>query len=273
MNLRYLAIGLLRRTLPKPLLFAIMRQRGDGNGSETNPAANLALWQTSLGQTELAGKHVLEIGSGRYARLALHMLAAGARRVTLIDLYAMPLDQPQHRALLARDCATLGLDMADALARIELVQADFLELPVPPPEQRADLALSSAVLEHVYDPGQILARCYAWLKPGGLAAHMVDLRDHNMQFRMPFEMLTYSDWIWRCLLDIPGGFHLNRWRAPDYMHAALAAGFEQVRYEVSQRDLAGARIVAPRLHAQFRSQPEEILAVLGITLFASRPAA
>src|SRR6185436_4320495 len=99
MNLKYLCIGVVRRHVPVKLLFAIMKWRGDGNGAESTPRAYLADWRERLAKhgAGLEGKHVLEIGSGRYARLALHLLAAGARRVTLVDLYAVALHDPEHR--------------------------------------------------------------------------------------------------------------------------------------------------------------------------------
>jgi ubiquinone/menaquinone biosynthesis C-methylase UbiE len=273
MNLRYIVLGLVRRALPDWALFAIMNQRGDGNGAESNPQTNLAQWEAFLAKqsVQLAGKHVLEIGGGRYARFALQLLAAGASRVTLVDLYAVSVSQPGHRALLERDCAALGLDIDNALDRIELIQADYLTLPIPPPDRRADLVISAAVLEHVYDPGLILERCYEWLKPGGFTAHMVDLRDHNMQFRYPFEMLTFSDRVWSSWLDIPGGFHLNRWRVPEYLQAAKQAGFERVSYEVTIRDAAGLETIRPRLRARFGTVPDEMLAVLSILLYGGKP--
>jgi SAM-dependent methyltransferase len=272
MNLKYLWVGAVRRHMPTKLLFAVMKRRGDGNGAESIPAAYLTEWRERLAKygVGLAGKHILEIGSGRYARLAPHMLAAGARRVTLVDLYAVPVEQPEHYAMLARDCAALGLELDDALARIEVIRGDFVALPAPDAYNKADLAISAAVLEHVRDPGQVLAHCWEWLKPGGVTCHVIDLRDHNLQFRYPFEMLTFSDNTWKRWFDLPGGFHLNRWRVPDYLDAAHRTGFVNLRYDAFIQDQDGARAIMPRLDSRFRNIPEDILSILGISLYGEK---
>ncbi len=211
--------------MPEKLLFAVMKRRGDGNGAESIPDTYLTEWRDRLQQhgVSFEGKHILEIGSGRFARLATRMLAAGAARVTLVDLYALPLDEPENQALLIQDCAELGLDVEGVLARIEVIGGDFVALPPPDSESKVDLVFSAAVLEHVRDPELVLQRCSEWLKPGGITCHVVDLRDHSLQFRYPFEMLTMSEQSWERWFDLPGGFHLNRWRAPDYLQAMYKA--------------------------------------------------
>src|SRR2546427_2371748 len=140
MNLKYICIGVVRRHVPARLLFAVMKWRGDGNAAERTPGACLADWRERLAKygASLGGKHVLEVGSGRYARLGLHLLAAGARRVTLVDIYAVPVDEPDHRALLVRDCADVGLDIDYALARIHVIQEDFAKLAVPDAKSKVD---------------------------------------------------------------------------------------------------------------------------------------
>jgi SAM-dependent methyltransferase len=272
MNLKYISIGIIRRHMPEKVLFAIMKRRGSGNVAESAPDSYFATWCEQLAShgLRLAGKHVLELGSGRYARLALRMLAAGASRVTLVDFYAVSLDEPNHRAMLAMDCATLGLDCDDALARIDVFRDDFRALPIPVRERKVDLITSSAVLEHVQDPDAILACCYQWLKTGGLAYHVIDLRDHNLGFKYPFEMLTFSDAVWHRWIDLCGGFHLNRWRASDYVQAMSDAGFVNVRYEALQQDLEGLRAILPRLHGRFRTIHEDMLAILGLSVFGQK---
>jgi SAM-dependent methyltransferase len=272
LNLKYISIGIIRRLMPEQVLFAVMKWRGNGNIAENAPDTYFATWREQLADRglSLAGKHVLELGSGRYARLALRMLAAGARRVTLVDYYAIPFDDPHHYAMLVTDCTALGLDAGDALARIEIFRDDFLALPLPTPDRTVDLVTSSAVLEHVQDPGAILARSYQWLKPGGLAYHVIDLRDHNLSFKYPFEMLTFSETVWNRWIDLRGGFHLNRWRAPNYLLAMSNAGFVNVQYEALQQDLEGLRMIMPRLNSRFRTIHGDMLAILGLSVFGQK---
>lgn len=275
MNLRYVLTGVVRRHLPAPLLFRIMRLRGDGSGGEQAPDAVFQEWQTWIAGAgiSLQGQHVVEIGSGRYARIALRLLKAGARRVTLVDFYALPLDHPAQGATLLEDCRRLGLDWADVGARIRTISGDILSLGPEALGEPADLVFSSAVLEHVRDPRAILARCQEWLRPGGLTFHMVDLRDHNFQFRYPFEMLAYSDETWERWLDLRGGFHVNRWRAHDHLQALADAGFEQITYVPIRHDQAAARAIRRRLDERFRRLPEKLLGIQMIVLYGRKPQA
>ena len=267
-NLRYLLTGVVRRYLPPPVLFGIMRLRGDGNGAEGEPDRNADSLISSMHAQgiEITGRHLLELGSGRYARQALYLLAHGARHVTLVDLYATPLSDLKHRALLHADCLRLGLDPAQVLAHITICTGDFLQLPLPNPSERPDLIFSVAVMEHVRDPEAILQCCYTWLPLGGQTFHIIDLRDHNMQFRYPFEMLTYSDEFWHQWLDQPGGFHLNRWRSLDYAEAIKRAGFTQICCETMMADREGLCAVEQRLASHFRRYGADQLAIQGIAL-------
>jgi SAM-dependent methyltransferase len=273
MRLTYLLAGVIRRHAPPALLFAIMKRRGTGNRSEEAPDVAFGQWRAQLERSglSLAGAHVVEIGSGRYARTALRLLRAGARRVSLIDLYALPLDHPEQRAMLQADCRSLGLGWEEVRSQITVIGGDLLELGPDALVEPAELVVSSAVLEHVRDPRAVLARCHTWLRPGGATFHMVDLRDHNFHFRYPFEMLAYSDDVWRRWLDIAGGFHVNRWRAHDHLQALADAGFEQITYEPFMVDHAALAAMHHRLDRRFRRLPEQLLAIQMIYLYGRKP--
>jgi SAM-dependent methyltransferase len=273
-NWKYVAIGVVRRQMPRRVLFALMALQGRGNSAEEDPDKAFGLLSERMARAGVLVRngHVVELGSGRYARLGLRMIAAGARRVTLVDLYAIPLGERRHRAMLERDCAALGMDATDALSRLEVVQGDFTRLDHPA-LGAADVVLSNAVLEHVRDPAAVLTQSYRWLRPGGWTYHVIDLRDHNLGFQQPFEMLAYSDEVWQRWLDLGSGFHLNRWRAPDYLRAIEEAGFERVGYNVRREDRAGLVAVRARLHPSFRHIDDQMLAILGMDLSGRKPAA
>jgi SAM-dependent methyltransferase len=273
LNIKYICSGVIRRHVPEKILFAVMKHRGDGSIAETAGESYIAHWNGQLRQRgwDFVGRRVLEVGSGRYARFALQMLAAGASEVTLIDLYAESLDAPAHRAMLLDECARLGFDFEDVRARIHSIRGDITTLPPVDADQRVDIAISHAVLEHVRDPKAILSRCWDWLKPGGITHHMIDLRDHNLQFQYPFEMLTFSDHVWSRWFDLGGGFHLNRWRASDYLKAAHEVGFVDLSYEAILQDATELRKVRPRLNEHFRNVPTDILAILSMYLSGEKP--
>ena len=214
----------------------------------------------------------MEIGSGRYARIALRLLAAGAKQVTLVDPHAVALADAEHRLLLLGDMRGLGLDAQETLPRIQLVTGDLAALPSPADERRADVIISNAVMEHVRDPDMAFRQCSSWLRLGGKTCHVIDLRDHNLQFRSPFEMLTFSEAVWSRWLDPPGGFHMNRWRANDYVRALQAAGFADVNYQVLIRDAENLRLIKPRLHPRFRQLEDDVLAIVNIVLCGTKMA-
>lgn len=273
-NWHYLLAALIRHRTPEMLLSALTNLSGNNNSAENTPDSHFSAWQGRLERRgfDLHGKRILEIGSGRYARVALWMLASGAEHVTLIDPNAQGLAVPRHWSLLSRDLLKLGLNADDAFARIEIISSDISSLPSPSPDERVDIVLSNAVLEHVQDPGQVLGQSFNWLKPAGVSCHVVDLRDHNLGFQYPFEMLTYSADCWRNWLNSPGEFNQNRWRVPDYTWAMEAAGFEEVDYEVIMQDSETLKALTPRMDAEFRSLPSEIACILSIWLIGRKPA-
>jgi SAM-dependent methyltransferase len=271
MNIPYISKRLARRQIPDAWAFGLLKLLGRSNLAEVAPDK---AWSKIKGRLdrlgiELAGRDVVEIGSGRYARLALQMLTAGVKRVTLADLYALDVNDKEQKSLLREDCVQLGLEWEEVVARVRVLTGDIISLPVPPVELRPDVVTSSAVLEHTLDPQRVLAACWAWLKPGGHASHEIDLRDHV--FRSPFEMLTFSDDVWRRWLCPKRGFHLNRWRLPQYFEAMREAGFINIGYEVLQRDESGLRAILPRLDERFQAMDPDMLSVLVVHLYGQKP--
>ena len=271
MNISYVLKRAVRRHIPEAWFFPLMTLLKRSNLSEVSPEEALSELSRRLDSigVDLADKHILEVGSGRFARVALQMMRAGANRVTLVDLYAVALNDPKHRSLLLRDCTEMDLNIDDAMARIRVFGGDISSLPVAVSNPKADIVTSSAVLEHTRDPQRVLASCWEWLRPGGVTTHVIDLRDHV--FESPFEMLTFPDRTWDRWLTPKGGFHLNRWRLPDYLDAMQQVGFENIQYEVLDRDRVALRTILPRLNERFRGIDEDELSVLSVHVWAEKP--
>jgi SAM-dependent methyltransferase len=270
-NFGYVIKCLIRRLTPSPLFFWMDKVKGSSNWSETRSDTLWEQWYASfvshVGTVE--GKHVLEIGSGRYAAMGPRLIAHGAARVTLVDLYAVPVADPSHNAILAEECRLKGLDPADTLSRIEVIKGDITLLPVPPAEERADLLVTKAVLEHVRDPGLVFRTCVQWMKPGAKCWHRIDLRDHH-DFLHPLEMLTFSDRVWERYLAMGGGFYQNRWRLPEYLKALQDAGWTDVSYEVNLKDGKEFNRVRPHLAERWRRVDPEMLSALTVGICAVR---
>lgn len=270
MKVGYIAKRFVRRQLPDDWAFALLGFLGLGNKTEVEPAEVWAHVKQRLDQVgfDLAGRHLLEVGSGRYARLALHMLHAGVAEVTLVDLFAVSMNDRKCKYLLMDDCSKLELGWDDVAKRVHVLTGDITSLPVPPPEARPEMVISTAVLEHTLDPHRVLVACWKWLKPGGQMSHVIDLRDHI--FESPFEMLTFSDRIWQRWLCPKRGFHLNRWRLPDYLEAMQKVGFVDIGYQVLGRDEAALRDILPRLDVRFKDIPLDLLSVLGVHVYGAK---
>lgn len=271
MNFKYMLVCAARKPIPERYFFTHLRLCGGANAAENTPDQRFRDWNLRLQEVHLTltDKVILEVGSGRTARLALRMLAHGARRVILVDPYATLLDEPRHRSRLVQDCEQLGLSQ-DVLDQIDVLRCNLGDIPRPSPRDRVDVVVSSSVLEHVRDPQALFSRCWEWLKPGGKTHHMVDLRDHNLAFQYPLEMLTYSHAMWKNWIDLPGGFHLNRWRAGEYRAAMERAGFTNIRIIPTQCDRKELERVWPRVQPEFRVHGKEELAILGVDLFGEK---
>jgi len=100
----------------------------------------------------------------------------------------------------------------------------------------------------------------------GCHLHFIDLRDHY--FKLPFEMLAYSESVWKNFLNPTS--HLNRFRVADYRRA-FASQFEDVEITVLQRQAAEFRLARPRLRPEFLTGDEAVDAVTLIALFSLHP--
>jgi SAM-dependent methyltransferase len=197
------------------------------------------------------------------------MIAAGAGRVITVDPFAISLTDAAHCKILLSDCQQLGLDPVDAFSRLQIIKDDIAA--VLPPNDGVDLVVSNSVLEHVRHPISVLRSCLLWLKPGGVSFHIFDLRDHNFQSRYPFEMLAYSENFWTRWLDLSGGFHLNRWRLPDYRSAAHLVGFQNVACDVLSKDEVQLQAILDRIDRKFHRVSTEDLAILTAILYCEKP--
>jgi SAM-dependent methyltransferase len=130
--------------------------------------------------------------------------------------------------------------LASMGGNVRFITDDLLECDLAP----GSLALltSFAVLEHVTDLRGVFARCYELLVPGGIAYHFIDLADHR-SYRGDGAYGPFS-----FLFEQVAPDNMNRVRAPQFVAAALEAGFELL----TDRRIAGeltdddrGRLVSP----------------------------
>ncbi len=226
----------------------------------------------------LAGKTLLEFGPGDFPGVPLLMIARGAQRAWCVDRFPLVKLDAQKLAvlrLLMQGCnevqrqrlaaclvdATrpeLGFDEARVSYRVDPSGLSRLQDCV-------DFAFSCAVLEHVNDLPATMADMARALVPGGVAAHLVDLRSHGHHLNNPLDFLRWQPWLWQWMHSAKGV--PNRHRLPAYRQALQGLPVEAV--EVHATRVASAsevQQVRPQLAAAFRDVGDDDLACLSFWL-------
>ncbi len=268
----YLLLRFLRRRLPAGLVRALLR-RGLGlqPGLETRaPLEAVARYEAVLREHghDWRGRRVFILGYGGYLGVAVEILCRGAAHVTVCDPYAR-LD-PRRNARLAQQSAYAAyFQPPNAHPRPEVITVyheDVRRLAAQSRMPPADLVLSNSVYEHLDDVEGITAALARLTRPSGMHVHFIDLRDHF--FRYPFEMLTFSEKIWRRWLNPTS--NLNRWRLPAY-ERVFRRHFAQVEVRILARDVTAFRRARSRIRPEFLTGDEAIDAVTHIVVVAQQP--
>jgi SAM-dependent methyltransferase len=255
-----------------PLSYGLWKKIGlYSHGEMQDTAYALAVFDQHFGASGLgrrANLAGLEMGCGDSVGSAIIANAKGFSRFHLVDVGAFAsTDVTAYRDLM-RACAgegpvAPGLDRATSFEDIlTACNAAYLTGGLQSyrqlPTASVDLIFSHAVLEHVRrnEFADVMAETRRILKPGGIASHQVDLRDHlggglnNMRIG--------SRW-WESGFMASSGFYTNRLRFPEMCRAFSDAGFS---VEVVSKDRWQALpMPVGSLAAEFRHFSEEDLLV------------
>jgi len=268
MNLTYLSLRLVRHFMPEPLTrFLLRRSWIIRPGLETSePAAAVARYVETLTAhgDSLIGKRVLVFGYGGNFAIGAELLRAGAAHVVLLDRFAPP-DNRRNRTLVETypKYFVLKNETAEPIAEfITLIHDDVKKVKA----ELFDLVVSTSVYEHLDDPQGLTSALAALTKPDGAHLHYVDLRDHY--FKLPFEMLTFSEKVWKGWLNPTS--NLNRFRLRDYGRV-FDSCFSQVEIDVVAREPEAFAKARTRILPEFLSGDERHDSVTLIQVFARRP--
>ena len=201
-------------------------------------------------------------GYGGYFGVAVGLLEQGAKHVVLLDPYAS-LDDKRNKTLMDQYAGYVrreGKRVVPEPSSITLWH-DTLKIYADREQSKVDLLLSSSVMEHVGSPEAEAEQMARVLEAGGAQLHFVDLRDHY--FRYPFEMLCYSEEIWRRFLN-PGS-NLNRFRAWQY-EASFKKYFDDVRWAALEHDRPAFLNEKSRIRSEFLTGDDQIDAVTKISI-------
>ena len=271
-NLPYVLPRLARHFLPERLTrFLLLHSIVINAGLETTDAKAAAARYLEVlnkrGQS-IQGKRVLVFGYGGRFDVGIALLEAGAGYVALCEKYAPP-DDKHNAALVPHFTRYLELREGRVLARptsMTLLQADVRELHASAELPAFDYVFTSSVYEHLDDVDGITSALAALTRPDGLHIHYVDLRDHF--FRYPFEMLTFSEKLWRGWLN-PTSNH-NRLRLWHYRQI-FETYFNSVEIEILERDVAAFEEIHGRIRPEFVSGNLQDDSVTFILVTAAHP--
>lgn len=272
MNLRYITLRLLRHFMPEGLARLLLRRRLiiQPGLESSDPSAAVAQYIGTLSKYggTIQGKRVLVFGYGGRFAVGVDLLRRGAAHVILCDHFVL-LDHERNRELLSAYGDYLKLEQDQVQPRgefITLLHGDIREEAVQGKISEADVVLSTSVYEHLDDVDGITRALAKLTAPDGAHLHFVDLRDHY--FKYPFEMLKFSERVWRNFLNPTS--NLNRLRLKDYQRV-FEAYFQKLEVVVLERDVDGFRNARPAIRAEFLTGDEGVDAVTLICVFASQP--
>jgi hypothetical protein len=303
---RKAAIQRLFSKLPASELLYYGMQRGFGSlRRPPDPWPNLTelakiVFQLGEEGFSVAGKRVMEVGTGRRLDMPLGFYLCGAESVASFDLHPYlrqelvlsaiaslladrrrvvkllePVAKPQDvEARLDKLAQVKDMTSLSAATNIQYHSpADAASTGLPP--QSIDLQFSYTVFEHI--PREVLAailrECSRLLSPDGIACHHIDPSDHfahEDQSISLINFLRFEDREWKHFHDNQYAWH-NRMRKDDYdrLYAEVDHQMFRVEYTIDARSLLLLQQGFP-VSTAFRDRAPEILATVVYRVF-SRP--
>ncbi len=252
MNVKYLALRLLRHFMPEAAARFLLKRRWIIKpGLESNdPSAAVKQYIDALSAygKSINGKRILVFGYGGRFAVGVELLRRGASHIVLCDHFVL-LDKERNLELLPDYADYLVTENDDVKPRSEFItlfHGDIREDSVQKQIAEVDYVLSTSVYEHLDDVNGITHALAKLTSPNGAHLHFVDLRDHF--FKYPFEMLTFSERVWRNFLNPTS--NLNRFRLTSYREV-FDAYFQKVDITVLERLENEFRAARPRIRPEF----------------------
>jgi hypothetical protein len=272
MNLRYLVLRLIRHFMPEGLARFLLKRRWIIKpGLESrDPSAAVEQYVEVLSKydVKLEGKRVLVFGYGGRFAVGVDLIKRGAAHVVLCDHFVL-LDTERNRELLSEYGSYLKVEQDEVQPRgeyITLLHGDIREESIQKQISQVDIVLSTSVFEHLDDVPGITKALAKLTAPQGIHLHFVDLRDHF--FKYPFEMLKFSESVWKNFLNPTS--NLNRYRLNDYKRE-FELNFGSVEFKVLERLVDEFRKAQSQIRAEFKTGDEAVDAVGLIHVVASLP--
>ena len=272
MNIQYLSLRLVRHFIPESIARFLLKHRWiiRPGLESSDPLAAVDQYIKALAHygRSIKGQRVLVFGYGGRFAVGVELLKQGASHVVLCDHFVL-LDQERNLELLSKYGDYLLVENNEIMPRLEYItlrHGDIRDAKVQAEIPAVDLVLSTSVYEHLDDVNGITAALAKLSAPQGTHLHFVDLRDHY--FKYPFEMLAYSQSLWRNFLNPTS--NLNRFRLTNYREV-FNTYFQKVDIAVLKRQEEEFRLVRSRIRPEFLSGDETVDSVTLIHVFAESP--
>jgi SAM-dependent methyltransferase len=226
-----------------------------------------------LGNVDVVGATMAEVGPGHSLGVAVALLLAGAARVHAVDVkrFADPTN-PEPFKPIAEYCQANGKihgqtpDLRELLKRLEYsIVDDSGNWPIP--AGSLDVVYSYFSGEHLRVPADVLNETLRVLRPGGLCIHAIDLRDHLNMDSNWLNFLYYEPWMYEAMTSKRGQW-CNRFRSPQWREI-FADKFEIILFREGTEPIP-SHFRMDKLASQFKKYDEKTLAVSKIWVVAKK---
>ena len=272
MNIKYLVLRVIRHFMPESVARFLLKRRWiirpGLESSDPFAAVEQYIKGLSAYGKSINGRRVLVFGYGGRFAVGVELLRKGAAHVVLCDHFVL-LDKERNLELLPDYAEYLFAENDDVKPRSEfitLLHGDIREASIQSQISEVDYVLSTSVYEHLDDVDGITRALAKLTSSQGAHLHFVDLRDHF--FKHPFEMLTFSEHVWRNFLNPTS--NLNRFRLTNYREI-FDAYFQRVDITVLNRQENEFRAARSRIRQEFLTGDEAADSVTLIHAFAEFP--
>lgn len=295
------------RLIPDGMLIDALQRRA---GRQEQPFYAVKVYHDFLCLAHAGGlerlDRVLELGPGSSLTTLGCFVAGGAEKAVGVDIQPMDskpddyyeeagrylavasgfgwwrhfVEFPNHDG--RRFSAWRGSDFIGAVRKVDY-RAPIEGHHLPFENESFDYVYSNAVLEHVEPVEATVRELARVLRPGGITAHEIDLRDHDSQD--PLEFLRFIEEEWRKvstkygdkdqgierLLEgsWEGRVYCNRLRASDWVRVFEESGFEILREEPTIRVQESA-IKRGSLAKPYSSMETDDLSIISVRILARR---
>ncbi len=203
------------------------------HGPMHSPEYVYSIFNKHFSTVQTSGSFVcLELGPGESLCSVLVAKAFGAGRIYLVDVEDCACRTMSvynsMQAFLSEKGYHTGADLTSFDSFMQSCRATYVTEGLHSLRQLSDdcidFLFSNAVLEHIRrsEISPMLTELARILKPDGISAHVVDLRDH---LGASLNNLRFSDMLWESDVFAKSGFYTNRIRFSEMLSLFDEAGF------------------------------------------------